>query len=373
MKKQRLKIIPIECDHPKGPKNNKQGMCCACYQKARWQQQPPAVCHPDRKNHAGGYCRNCYRGGKQTRKAECHPDQIEYADKICRKCYFDRPAIKEGQKRSSRKLKYGLSEEQFKKMEEDQQGICIICKQGPAEAIDHCHNTGKVRGLLCDPCNIGLGGFKDDINRLQAAIEYIKVSNCCPLERTGDYISTYSGQRLYLLDPRPTDINIKDIAHSLSLSNRFCGHSLFSYSVALHCINVSTMLEEMKESKLVQLWGLLHDAEEAFVNDLPSPLKRCPELAGYREIGKNVQKAICKKFNLPWPEPAVVKEVDCRMLATEAKKLIKNFSEWDYPHLPYDSVEIRCLEPKEVEEAFLKRFKLLNYSNQPRYEYQNNI
>jgi len=69
--------------------------------------------------------------------------------------------------------KYGLTVEQFEKMMEDQKGSCAICNRELPLVIDHCHNTGKVRKLLCTPCNIGLGSFGDDIERLRKAIEYL--------------------------------------------------------------------------------------------------------------------------------------------------------------------------------------------------------
>jgi hypothetical protein len=75
------------------------------------------------------------------------------------------------------KKKYGLSYEEFQSMYETRKGLCDICK-GPSEegrllSVDHCHETGKVRGLLCGPCNRGLGLFKDDPNLLHKALEYV--------------------------------------------------------------------------------------------------------------------------------------------------------------------------------------------------------
>lgn len=76
------------------------------------------------------------------------------------------------------KRKYGMTLEEWDALFEEQCGGCAICKQ-PLEAvkklvIDHCHNSSKVRGLLCSNCNTGLGLFKDNPESLQAAIEYLK-------------------------------------------------------------------------------------------------------------------------------------------------------------------------------------------------------
>ncbi len=70
-----------------------------------------------------------------------------------------------------------LTEEQYKAMAERQGGVCAICSGKPKSgrlAVDHIHGTTTVRGLLCNLCNSGLGLFKDDPNRLAAAIEYLK-------------------------------------------------------------------------------------------------------------------------------------------------------------------------------------------------------
>lgn len=79
--------------------------------------------------------------------------------------------------------KYGLTNEEYKKMYNDQKGVCKICgknnntKEGKAKrlCVDHCHKTNTIRGLLCDNCNIGLGNFKDDVELLEKAINYLKI------------------------------------------------------------------------------------------------------------------------------------------------------------------------------------------------------
>ena len=80
------------------------------------------------------------------------------------------------------KQKYGVSPEKYSEMFAMQNGCCAICGcNQPANgkkyfSVDHVHATGYVRGLLCDPCNQALGGFRDDIGRLQAAIKYLKIN-----------------------------------------------------------------------------------------------------------------------------------------------------------------------------------------------------
>lgn len=77
--------------------------------------------------------------------------------------------------------KYGLTEEDYNGLLEDQQGRCAICRSDESHRterrynlfVDHCHSTGKVRGLLCHHCNVGLGHFKDQQDLLTKAIEYL--------------------------------------------------------------------------------------------------------------------------------------------------------------------------------------------------------
>jgi len=78
------------------------------------------------------------------------------------------------------KRKYGITEEDYCNMWNDQEGLCAICgsddNSGKRFSVDHCHDTGKVRGLLCDPCNWMLGQAKDNTNTLAKAIKYLTVA-----------------------------------------------------------------------------------------------------------------------------------------------------------------------------------------------------
>jgi hypothetical protein len=80
---------------------------------------------------------------------------------------------------------YGITAEQYYEMLDEQEGKCAICKSDSPNSeriesgklfIDHCHDTQKVRGLLCAKCNFGIGYLNDDVNLLQSAIEYINSS-----------------------------------------------------------------------------------------------------------------------------------------------------------------------------------------------------
>lgn len=81
-------------------------------------------------------------------------------------------------RRSSLKSKYGITLEEYERMFEEQGGVCAICSerehQNKLLAVDHCHKTQKVRGLLCSLCNTAIGKLKDDPRLLKKAIEYLE-------------------------------------------------------------------------------------------------------------------------------------------------------------------------------------------------------
>lgn len=111
------------------------------------------------------------------RRAKYAEDQ-EFRDAL-------RAGVKEWQqanphKRKSQRLKkYGITHAEFEDMMTAQGGKCAICGHQDTEnrnffpVVDHCHNSGKVRGLLCMNCNQGIGKFKDEPERLRRAAEYI--------------------------------------------------------------------------------------------------------------------------------------------------------------------------------------------------------
>ena len=87
--------------------------------------------------------------------------------------------------------------------------------------------------------------------------------------RVGDWIQTFSGGCFWPLDPRSSEVDIHDIAQSLAMTPRYRGHTVRFYSVAEHSVLVSRAVPPE-----YALWGLLHDAAEAYTADIPSPLKR---------------------------------------------------------------------------------------------------
>lgn len=165
------------------------------------------------------------------------------------------------------------------------------------------------------------------------------------------WIQTFSGKRFTPTNPNPDSIVIQDIAHSLSMQCRFSGHVKRFYSVAQHSVLVSYLCNNEDS-----LWGLLHDATEAYLIDIPRPLKRSGKFDAYLEFEKNMQTAICRRFGLIDKEPPSVKKADTILLATEARDLMSPLrDDWIYLVRPLP-MTIDPLGPGEAELLFLNRF-----------------
>lgn len=136
-------------------------------------------------------------------------------------------------------------------------------------------------------------------------------------EPTGKWpwLQTYTGKTFFPGNPRPEDIDIVDIAVGLSRENRYNGHTKQPYSVAQHSVIVSRIVPPE-----YALWGLLHDASEAYVKDLTYSIKSM--LPEYKTIEKRTLRVIVEKYGLDWPEPACVKDADMVALSTEKRDLL---------------------------------------------------
>jgi len=169
----------------------------------------------------------------------------------------------------------------------------------------------------------------------------------------GDWMQTNSGVQFWPLAPRPEDIRIEDIAHALARQCRFAGHLDDHYSVAQHSVLVSLACEPADA-----LWGLLHDATEAYLVDVPAPVKRSPEMAGYRAIESRLEAVIAERFGLACPMPESVKRADVVLLATEVRDLLAAPPPAPWPLVGIEPLE-RPITPWSADYAkavFLARF-----------------
>ena len=137
----------------KGCKNNKSSRCKTCTNK-----------------HMKKYVENnpVYKERRNQRARDFRSDNHELSKLIVKfSCY--------------KKLGLNITKEEYQNMYIQQEGKCKICSNSPTGfkktlCLDHCHDTLKVRGLLCDNCNAGLGKFKDDIEIIEKAINYLKTN-----------------------------------------------------------------------------------------------------------------------------------------------------------------------------------------------------
>ena len=137
-------------------KEIKMKICTKC------KQEKPESEYNARKGVKGGYHRQCKKciGDMEKENRKLHKDTII---------------------ESTLMKKYGITTDDYNRMFADQNGCCKICGIHQSELdrrlnVDHNHVTNRVRGLLCMPCNLGIGNFNDNIALLEGAIDYLKDS-----------------------------------------------------------------------------------------------------------------------------------------------------------------------------------------------------
>jgi hypothetical protein len=169
------------------------------------------------------------------------------------------------------------------------------------------------------------------------------------ITKLGGWIQTYTGLQFWPQDPSVDDIDIVDIIHSLSNQCRYIGHANHFYSVAQHSVICSANVIP-KHAK----WALMHDASEAYVSDLASPIKKF--FPTYMDMEEKIQVVIAEKFGLPYPMPKQITEMDYKVLATEKRDLLgPEPASWGRLPDPLQLVII-AQTPTQAKAAFKKRF-----------------
>lgn len=178
-------------------------------------------------------------------------------------------------------------------------------------------------------------------------------------------ILTYSGKMFDVLNPDPNLIDLVDIAAALSKLCRFGGHCREFYSVAEHSILASELIrQECPGDRTLAAWALLHDASEAYMVDIPRPVKR--QLQEYVRLEDAIQKSIAERFSLPWPMPDEVHRADTNMLALELRVYMPANPDVQSQFIP--SLELTGglpsvpLEPRAANAEFLARAQSLGIS-----------
>ena len=131
-------------------------------------RREPPLCHPDREHEAFGLCRSCYR--KQDRRTNGQKYHASEKRRYGRR--------KESLRDYQLQRFYGINSKEYSQLLERQFGLCAICRRVNGNArrlhVDHDHETGKVRGLLCGSCNAAIALFHEKPNLMLDAIRYLK-------------------------------------------------------------------------------------------------------------------------------------------------------------------------------------------------------
>jgi 5'-deoxynucleotidase YfbR-like HD superfamily hydrolase len=171
---------------------------------------------------------------------------------------------------------------------------------------------------------------------------------------TAHCMQTHTGLMVDLCRIAEEDIRIEDIAHALSQIIRFTGHANRPYTVAQHSMLVADLCPEEH-----RMWGLMHDAAEAYVGDVATPLKSL--LPDYQQIEERIQKIVAGRFGLCWPIPDSVKQADREALMIEKADLFNKRLPWPGEFPPSSRREIKnVLNPESAKWLFIEMYKELS-------------
>jgi hypothetical protein len=168
-----------------------------------------------------------------------------------------------------------------------------------------------------------------------------------PAGRVGDWIRTFTGRQFWPLDARVDEIDIRDIAHALSMLCRYGGHCVRFYSVAEHCVLMARALPAQ-----FRYAALMHDAAEGYLIDLPRPIKRCmPEYAKYEAP---LLANIFERYRVP-EMPSAVLAADSRILVDEQNQNMNGWVTGTDGLMPL-GVTLQYWTPEVAEQKFLDAF-----------------
>jgi uncharacterized protein len=177
----------------------------------------------------------------------------------------------------------------------------------------------------------------------------------------GPYLQTVSGRWVNPFDPDRDQLDAGDIARALANQCRFGGHSRVFYSVAQHSVIVSQLVEQRGGDTEDAFAALMHDATEAYLGDMPHPIKhRSPLGAAFKAAEVTLEQAIRDRFRIK-PDVPEVKRADRALLATERRAF--SAETWHWPELegvePID-LELTAWSPDDAAQAFAERYAELD-------------
>ena len=182
----------------------------------------------------------------------------------------------------------------------------------------------------------------------------------------GPYLQTVSGRWVNPFDPDPSQLDAGDIARALANQCRFGGHSRVFYSVAQHSVIVAELVEQRGGNVEDVFAALMHDATEAYLGDMPHPLKhRSPLGAAFKDAEDHLERALHERFGIK-PDVPEIKRADRALLATERRAF--SSEDWHWPELegvePLD-LELTAWSPDEAAQAFAERYAELEARRAP--------
>lgn len=158
--------------------------CSKCKVEKPLEQFPPRKDTPTGRGYVCRQCMKTYKPGQAARTRERYANDAEFRER--RKAYYREWSKSHPRSRDYRTINYkrnykhGMTVEEYDRMSAEQGGVCAICNGLPTRTtylhVDHDHVTLRIRGLLCDSCNLALGKFKDDPEILDRAAAYLRAS-----------------------------------------------------------------------------------------------------------------------------------------------------------------------------------------------------
>jgi hypothetical protein len=184
------------------------------------------------------------------------------------------------------------------------------------------------------------------------------------------FIETYTGRAFYPLAPNIEAVSIIDIAHALANQCRYSGHTAFFYPTAQHCCLLAGYVVKTGGRAIDALQILMHDAAEAYLIDMPRPVKQ--HMPVFRQWDHSINKVI--RSWMDWdnlPIPTWQDELDSRIIADERAQLMsRSGNDWGHQMAPL-GVRIEPWTPEEAEKAFLIQYAAYSHEAYGAHQYLN--